>query len=551
MHGQRQPPDATGILADVEAATAPDPKRWVALGIVAAGVALIIIDSTIVNVALPTIIRDLQLGLSGAEWVNSIYSLVFAALLIATGRFADMRGRRLVYVAGLAIFGSASILAGLAGSGELLILARLLQGVGGALVLPSTLSIVNATFQGRERAAAFGVWGGTIGGMAALGPIAGGWITSSFGWRWIFLINVPLAALLIVLALRFVRESRDPAARPTGDWLGGLSIALGLASLVFALIEGRTYGWWTPQATFAPGGVAWPSSSISPIPFAFAISALCIAAFVLGNRARVRSGRPAFVDLGLFGRRSFGFGNLTALLVSLGEFGLLFAIPLYLQNVLGLSATESGLILACLAVGAFVSAGGAAPLSRRIGGRGIVQIGMALEAIGLAAFALLVEPGIPAWHLIPALFVYGLGIGFATAQLTGVILADVPVAASGQASGIQSTSRQIGSALGVAILGAILASVIFTQAQDNLAARGVPAATAARLATAMETSAGTALPEIVAAPGGVALAEPLEQAFSDATRLTGIAAALFILVGLASSFLLPRARSDGPLPGDA
>ena len=538
------------MLPDVESATPPDPRRWIALAVVAAGVAMIIIDATIVNVALPTIIRDLDLGLSGAEWVNSIYSLVFAALLIATGRFADMRGRRLVYIAGLAIFGASSILAGMAGSGDLLILARLLQGIGGALVLPSTLSIVNATFQGKERAVAFGVWGGTIGGMAALGPIAGGWVTTTFGWRWIFLINIPLALLLIVLALRFVRESRDPDARPTGDLLGAITIALGLAALVFGLIEGRTYGWWTPQATFAPGGLEWPTSAVSPIPFAFAISAICVVAFLLGNRARVRAGRPVFVDLGLFRGRSFGFGNLTALLVSLGEFGLLFAIPLYLQNVLGLSATESGLVLASLAVGAFVSAGGAAPLSRRLGGRGIVQLGMALEAIGLAAFAILVDPGIPAWHLIPALFVYGLGVGFATAQLTGVILADVPVAASGQASGIQSTSRQIGSALGVAILGTILATVVYGQTADNLRAQGLPEAQAARIATALETSAGTALPAIIAAPGGQDLAAPLEQAFSDATRRTGLAAAAFILIGLASSFLLPGRRPDPP-PGQS
>ena len=515
-------------------AVEPDPKRWIALGVVAAGVALIIIDSTIVNVALPTIIVDLDLGLSGAEWVNSVYSLVFAALLIATGRFADMRGRRLVYIAGLAIFGGASILAGLAGSGDLLILARLLQGIGGALVLPSTLSIVNATFQGKERAAAFGVWGGTIGGMAALGPIAGGWITTTFGWRWIFLINIPLAAVLIVLALRYVRESRDPDARPTGDLLGAVTIALGLAALVFGLIEGRTYGWWAPKEAF-PG---WPLDGLSPIPVAFAIAALCVVAFVLGNRARRHAGKPVFVDVSLFRLRSFGFGNLTALLVSLGEFGLLFAIPLYLQNVLGLSATESGLILACLAAGAFVSAGGAAPLSKRIGGRGIVQIGMGLEALGLLLFALVIDPGIPAWHMIPPLFIYGLGIGFATAQLTGVILADVPVAASGQASGVQSTSRQIGSALGVAILGTVLASVVYNHALDALRAQGAPQAE--RIASAVESSAGTAIPGIVR--GNAALAQPLEQAFSDATRTTGIVAAAFILVGLASSFLLPRVR---------
>ena len=528
----------------MEAAATPDPKRWIALGVVAAGVALIIIDSTIVNVALPTIIRDLKLGLSGAEWVNSIYSLVFAALLIATGRFADMRGRRLVYIAGLAIFAGSSVLAGIAGSGELLILARLLQGVGGALVLPSTLSIVNSTFQGKERAAAFGVWGGTIGGMAALGPILGGWITTSFGWRWIFLINIPIAAVLIVLSLKYVRESRDVNAKPTGDAVGAISVGLGLAALVFALIEGRTYGWWAPVETFSPFGWDWPSSSISVIPFAFALSIICVAVFLLNARSRQRAGRARFVDLDLFRLRSFGFGNITALLVSLGEFGLLFAIPLYLQNVLGLSATQSGLVIACLAVGAFVTAGMAAPISRKLGGRGVVQLGMALEAIGLAVFALVVAPGIPAWHLIPTLFVYGLGIGFATAQLTGVILAEVPVAASGQASGIQSTSRQIGSALGVALLGVILASVVYNQSSQNLQNTGMPPAKAAAMATQMERSAGTALPQIVAAPNGAAMAQPLEQAFSDATRYTGFAAALFILVGLGSSMLLPKSRRE-------
>ncbi|MGI9187527.1 MAG: MFS transporter [Gaiellales bacterium] len=524
----------------MEAAALPDRKRWIALGVVAGGVALIIIDSTIVNVALPTIIKDLQLGLSGAEWVNSIYSLVFAALLIATGRFADMRGRRLVYIAGLAIFAGSSVLAGAAGSGELLILARLLQGIGGALVLPSTLSIVNATFQGKERAAAFGVWGGTIGGMAALGPILGGWITTSFGWRWIFLINIPIAAVLIVLSLKYVRESRDADARPTGDAVGAISIGLGLAALAFALIEGRTYGWWAPVETFSPFGWDWPSTAISVIPFAFAVAIACVLVFLLNARSRQRAGRARFVDLDLFRLRSFGFGNITALLVSLGEFGLLFASPLYLQNVLGLTATESGLVIACLAVGAFVSAGMAAPISKRLGGRGVVQLGMALEAIGLAAFAVIVDPGIPAWHIIPTLFVYGLGVGFATAQLTGVILADVPVAASGQASGIQSTSRQIGSALGVALLGVILASVVYNQSSQNLETTGMPPAKAAQMATLMERSAGTALPQIVSAPDGAAMARPLEQAFSDATRYTGFAAAIFILIGLGSSLLLPK-----------
>ncbi len=524
---------------------APDPRRWLALAIVAAGVALIIVDSTIVNVALPTIILDLDLGLSGAEWVNTAYSLVFAAILVATGRLADRRGRRRIYVTGLFVFGAASILAGLAPNGELLILARLLQGVGGALVLPSTLSLVNATFQGRERAAAFGVWGATIGGMAAVGPILGGWITEQFGWRWIFIINIPIAILLIVLALRFVRESRDPNAQATGDLIGTVSLGLSLGLLVFALIEGRTYGWWRPAETFAVGGVDWPLASLSPVPIAIALSLIFGAIFLLNSHWRRTSGRLRLVDLELFRVRSFGFGNLTALIVSLGEFGLLFVIPLFLQSILGLDPIESGLVLATIAIGAAISGGLAAPISRRLGARGVVQVGMALEAIGLVFFALVVAPGISAWWLVPGLIIYGLGVGFATAQLTGVILADVPPSASGQASGIQSTSRQIGSALGVAILGVILASVVSYQTTNQLEDAGVPAAKAAEIATAVERSAGTAIPQIIAQPGNADLAPAIDRAFADATRWTGFAAAAFILFGLISSLLIPRrAASD-------
>ncbi|MDP4667601.1 MAG: MFS transporter [Gaiellales bacterium] len=528
----------------MEAAVVPDPKRWLALGVVAGGVALIIIDSTIVNVALPTIIRDLQLGLSGAQWVNSIYSLVFAALLIASGRFADMRGRRIVFMSGLAIFAGASILSASAGSGEFLIFARFLQGIGAALVLPSTLSIVNATFQGKERTVAFGVWGATIGGMAALGPILGGVITTNLGWRWIFLVNIPIAMALILLSLKYVRESRDANAKPTGDAVGAISIGFGLAALVFALIGGLTYGWWSPNETFSVFGWNWPSTSISLIPFAFAFFVISVIVFFVNARSRERGGRPLFVDLSLFRLRSFGFGNLTALLVSLGEFGLLFVIPLYLQSVLGLSATESGLMIACLTVGAFATAGIAAPLSRKIGQRGVVQLGMSLEAVGLMSFALIVAPGIPAWHLIPALIVYGFGIGFSTSQLTGLVLSEVPVAKSGQASGIQSTSRQIGSALGVALLGVVLATVVYNQSSQNLENTGMPPAKASAMALEMERSAGTALPQIVAAPDGAALAAPLGQAFSDATRYTGFAAAFFVLIGLGSSMLLPRTKRE-------
>jgi EmrB/QacA subfamily drug resistance transporter len=548
-----RPADQPGILSTVATPEAReselerelelDPKRWIALGIVAGGVSLIVIDSSVVNIALPTMIRDLNLGLSGAEWVNSIYSLVFAATLIVTGRLADVHGRRRIYVTGLAIFAIASILAGIAPTAEFLIFARFLQGIGGALVLPSTLSIVNATFHGKERAAAFGVWGATIGGMAALGPIVGGLMTTNFGWRSIFLINIPFALLLIVLSYKYVRESRDLTAQKTGDIIGPISLGLGLAALIFALIEGRTTGWWTPIEPFSIEGVNWPSSTVSPIPFAIALSLISIVVFLLNSRYRRRAGKLRLVDLELFKLRSFGFGNITALLVSLGEFGVLFAMPLYLQSVLGLSATQSGLLIATLAVGAFSAGIAASAVVKRLGARGVVQLGMTLEVIGITTFALLVEPDTNPWLFVPALFVYGIGIGFSTSQLTGVILSDVPASASGQASGIQSTSRQMGSALGVAILSVILATVVFNQTSANLEAQGLPAAKAASISTTIERSAGTAIPTIVSQPGGEEIAPAIDQAFSDATRWTGLAAAFFVLIGLGSSMFIPKPKN--------
>ncbi len=521
-------------------APAPDPARWRALAVVAAGVALIIIDATIVNVALPTIITDLDLRLATAEWVNTTYALVFAALLIVAGRLADLHGRRRLYLTGLVVFTAASVLAGLAPTGGLLVGARVLQGLGGAMVLPATLSIVNATFTGKERAAAFGVWGATIGGMAALGPLAGGWLTETLGWRWVFLVNIPVGLLLIALTLRLVRESRDEHAVPPADPVAAVALAGGLAALVFALIEGRTYGWWAPAERFGVAGLDWPLDGISPIPLALALAAGGVATFVAVELRRGRQGRTRLVDLELFRIASFRWGNVTALLVSLGEFGLLFAIPLYLQNVLGLSALQTGGTLAVLALGAFLTGGGAAPASARLGARGVVRLGMALEAVGLAGFALGVAPDASAWRFLVPLFVYGMGVGFATAQLTGVILADVPQAASGQASGIQSTSRQIGSALGVATLGVILATALAGNARDRLEATGVPAADAATIATAVERSGGTAIPALAAGPDGPTIGPALEAAFSDATRRTSLVAAGFILVGLGSSLLLPR-----------
>lgn len=527
----------------------PVARRWAIMPILALGVALIIVDSTIVNVALPRIVEDLHMNLAGAEWINSAYSLVFAALLVAVGSIADRVGRRRMFMIGVVVFALASLYAGSATSSTMMISARMLQGVGGAMILPTSLSLVNANFRGRERSIAFGIWGSVIAGAAALGPLLGGWLTTDWTWRAIFLLNLPVSAAILIFGMILIPESRDENAQGLKDIPGVFLVSFGFASLVFGLIEGQRYGWWHAKAQFSIAGWSWPLPG-SPVPWAFALAAILLGTFVWRLVWLTRRGRPALIDLMLFKLRSFRWGGLTILIVSLGEFGLVFVIPLFLQNVLGLSPLVTGAALLPLALGAFAAGGLAAPISMKIGGVWTVRLGMLLEVVGISGFALVVTAPMSAWRFVIPLAIYGIGVGLATAQLTNVALAEVPPARSGQASGIQSTLRQVGSALGTAILGTALAIAITSHTTSGLEGSGVPHEQAAKIADAVQSSAGTALPGLRAAPATAHFAGVLDGSFADATRTVGIIAALFVLAGLVTSLLIPRSVdiADGTEP---
>ena len=325
-------------------------KRWVALAFLALGVSMIILDATVVNVAIPTMVKDLGLTTSDAEWVSAAYSLTFASLLILSGRIADRSGRKLMFILGVIVFVAASVLVAASDSSSTLIAARALQGVGGAMILPSSLSVINAVFVGKDRAIAFAVWGGTIGGMAALGPLVGGWLTTHASWHWAFLINVPIGIIVLVGVLMTVPETKELGGPKGFDILGTILITTGLFGLVFALIEGQRYGWTTPTGTFSAAGWTWPSTTISIVAVAAFLAVIAIAAFVALELHRVKGGNVVVVDLRLFRIRTFGAGNVVALVVSLGEFGLLFALPLFLQATRGYDALQTGVILLALAV---------------------------------------------------------------------------------------------------------------------------------------------------------------------------------------------------------
>lgn len=521
----------------------PDRTRWFGLAVLSLGVSMIIVDATIVNVALPSIIREFDLALSDAEWINSIYSLVFAALLITLGRIGDMFGRRRLFVVGIAVFVAASVMAGSSATGSWLIFARFLQGVGAAAILPATLSTVNATFRGRERGIAFGIWGSVIGGMAALGPLLGGWLTTSHSWRWAFYINVPIGVVVVVGSWLWVRETRDTELVRGFDVPGILLSGLGLTGVVFALIEGPRFGFLSQTDTFTAGPVSWPEGWVSPVVVSFLIGAVLLTGFVVNERSRARVGKPVLFDLALFRYRSFSLGNATVSILSLGEFGLVFVFPLFVQAVFGYSAFRTGLVLLALAVGAFIGGPTAGVLATRIGPRRVVSGGMALEAIAIVAVALLFAPDRPGWAFVVPLFFYGVGVGLASAQLTSVILSEIPPRESGQASGMQSTFRQVGAAIGIALLGTVLATGLRTGTRDNLERiPDLPPAAVEGIVEAIDGSAGQALPSIAETPGSEAVVGAVSEAFADAATRTGFVAAAFVLAGFAMSLRLPDVR---------
>ena len=543
-------PEST-LPDDVADVAAPSRRDWAGLAMLSIALGLIVLDGTIVGVALPTIILDLNLDLTDAQWVNSLYAVLLAALLLSTGTLADRLGRRRLVLAGIVVFVGGSLLAAAASSAGPLLAARAVQAVGAAFIMPATLSSVNTLFRGRYRAAAFGVWGAVISGAAAIGPLLGGALTQWASWHWIFLVNLPLGAILFVAVIFTVPETRGEKARPGVDVDGALLSAIGFGALVFAVIEGPDLGWWTPKADLSLFGLTWPADApVSATPIALAIAAVALTLFVLWERHREKVHRSALLDLSLFSLRTFSWGNLTAGTVAVGEFALLFILPLYLVNVLGLEVISAGLVLAAMAFGAFLSGASARHLAARFGSPGTVLIGLGLELIGVLALVLLIRDDTHAWLVAIPLTVYGLGLGLASAQLTGTVLRDVPVAISGQGSATQSTVRQIGSALGTAFAGAALSISLARTLPAALENAGLAGGPADQLAESTRQSAGSTIGVLRdhgdAGPLGdhtAAAVDALAHGFADASRWAMLVAAAFLALGFLGAAFLRRASA--------
>ncbi len=528
--------------------------RWLSLTILGFGVALVIVDITVVNVVMPSIISGLDLEIADAEWINTAYPLVFAALLIPLGRMGDRVGSKRIFIAGLGVFGLASLLVGWADSVTTVVAFRGLQGVGAAMILPATLSTVHATFSGRDRAIAFGIWGSVIAGMAAAGPLLGGWITTEMSWRWAFYINGPLALLAIAAALRWVIDRQELVVESGIDLPGLATVCLGMISLTLALIEGPRHGWLAPTRELRWGQLAWPLQRLSIVPLAALVALVSLAAFVGIERSRRSAGRVVLVDLTLFRIDTFRRGNILAVIVGLGEFGVVFVLPLFVRTVLGYTAFQTGTLLLAMAAGGFLGGPLAAEIGRRFGAHRAVVTGMALEAAGVLGVVTMLSPAITGSRIALALFVYGVGVGIAGAQLASIIMVDVPQSQAGQASGMQSTARQLGAALGIAILGTVYASSLGSLTGDGLTEiTALDALARERIVTRVVDSAGWYVEALrYWHPDYAPVVERIDSAIATAAARAATTALVFFGAGVVQALRLSpdrrRSPASPPLP---
>jgi EmrB/QacA subfamily drug resistance transporter len=520
-------------------AAARDPKWWTLVA-VCTGVFMLLLDITIVNVALPDIQTELDASLSDLQWVIDAYALSLAALLLTAGSLADLFGRRRVFVIGTVLFTLGSIACGSAQDILFLTISRAFQGIGGAAMFATALALLASAFHGKDRGTAFGVFGATTGVAVAIGPVLGGVLTSGLSWRWIFFVNIPICFVAIAVSLLKVQESKDPkAGRP--DWFGFVSFSLALGALVYGLIEAGQESWGEQKVV---------ASLIA--------SAVLMAVFVISQLLQ----RQPMFDLSLLRKPTFTGGLIAAFGVSASIFSLLTFLVIYVQNVLDYSAVATGVRFLFLSVASFFAAAIAGRLTERVPIKWLIGPGFLILGVGL--LLLLGIQTDSSWtHLIPGLTVAGVGIGMINPPLASTAVGVVPVERSGMASGVNSTFRQVGIATGIAALGSIFSQQVADAARPGLSGK-VPPAALGRLTDALSGgqvhAAAAGAEKAASAAGGQGTGQ---QAFDLVTRvgtssvvdalnhITLIAAVIAFAAGVLCLFLIRQKDfvvRGGPAP---
>lgn len=533
-------------------------KKWGSLVVLGLALAIIIIDTTLLNVSLSTIIREFHTDIQSIQWVITAYSLMLAAFTITGGRIGDLFGRKKMFMVGAVVFAVGSFVASISHSvGTLLIGESIIEGIGAALMMPATASLLVANFHGKERGIAFGVWGGIAGASSAVGPILGGYLTNNFSWRWGFRINIFVVALLLIGSV-IVKESHDEREKPTLDVLGVVLSAIGLLGIVFGVIESSTYGWLKAKEAFTILGHTFAKGGVSFVPFSIVLGLIFLALFFLWENKVEKNGKTPLVSLDLFKNRVFTAGVLTTAIVSLGQVGLVFALPVFLQSVLKLDAFQTGLALLPLSLALLIMAPVSGFLSHRVSPKYLVLTGLVLDIIAM----FIIRNSLSVWattgDLILGLALYGSGMGLVMAQISNLTYSSVPVYQAGEASGVNNTLRQVGSTLGTAIIGSILISSlsanIIKGINDDLF---IPQVAKPQIVSAISNQTSN-----VEFGGGAKVSSTVPKVIVDqitavskkatvqSARESLLYAALFAFLGLFGAAFLPNKHAETRPPGE-
>ncbi len=506
-------------------------QRWT-LVLVCTAAFMLLLDITIVSVALPSIQRDLRASLPDLQWVSAAYALVLAVLLLPAATLGDRLGRRRLFLVGLVIFTAGSLACALAWTALALQLFRALQGAGGAVLFATATPLLRAEFSGAALARALGAFGATLGGATAIGPLAGGVLTDTLGWRSIFFVNLPIGVAAFAGGVARLRESRDPAGG-RADWAGTALITVALTALMFALIRGNALGWASPA-----------------IVALFAAAAVAFAGFVTYE---LRIAAAPMADLRLFGRRSFAATGFVAFAISATVIGMIIYLSLYVQNTLGYSPVQAGLRFLPLSLASFAVALLTGRLIGKVAMRVLLGVAMAAAAAGLASMAHLTATS--TWLvLLPGLILAGIGLGITSTGLASAALAAVEPARAGMAAGLVNTLRQVGTATGVAVLGALYASRITTATLHALAGLPAPPGAADRLAAAVASGAGTRAAAAVPPAARAAVTHAARAGTASGLNDVLLAAAAFAALGAIAGFAFgpdpARQPPPSPAPGE-
>lgn len=523
-------------------------RKWASLFVLTLALAIVVIDTTLLNVSLKTIINDLHTDLHSLQWVISAYTLVLSALTITGGRLGDMYGRKEGFMFGAILFAIGSFIASISTNFWTLLSGEsIIEGIGAAFMIPATTSLIVHNFQGRDRAIAFGAWGAVAGIAAAVGPLLGGFLTTHFSWRWGFRINVGVVVLLL-LGSFLVKDSRDTANNTKLDIFGVIVSAIGMAVFVFGLVEASDYGWWHALQPLVLFGWAVPLGYLSPVPFFLAMGLLIFWLFLVWEDRLEKRGRTPLVSVTIFKNRQFLSGATATTMSALGMSGLFFAIPVFLQAVRDLDAFNTGVALLPLSVGLLIASPGSGFLSHRIATKRLIQAGLLINVLSLVILWYVLSVNATLWTLLPGLFLYGFGMGMMVSQASNLTLSAVHVSRTGEASGVNATMRQLGSTLGTALIGSIFLSIVSGALMSGVqASADIPQTIKPMLAQKLggNVSAiefGDPSQFLGSAPHSLlqAIVSVSHQAIVDGARISLICTTVMIVIALLLSFTLPN-----------